>query len=107
MPEMDGFAATAAIREARARDRRHIPIVAMTAHAMEGDRERCLDAGMDGYIAKPLRLGRLDEVLRGCGPKAEPERDGEVHHGEPAFRSFCTDILCNRAVTIRNSHAKF
>jgi CheY-like chemotaxis protein/HPt (histidine-containing phosphotransfer) domain-containing protein len=63
MPEMDGFAATAVIR-ARERDTgRHMPIIAMTAHAMQGDRERCLAAGMDGYISKPIRPGPLREAL--------------------------------------------
>ena len=57
MPEMDGFAATAAIRALEAEDsaRRHLPIVALTANAMEGDRERCLSAGFDDYLAKPFR----------------------------------------------------
>ena len=64
MPEMDGLEATAAHpRPANARPGGHMPIVAMTAHAMKGDRERCLDAGMDGYVAKPIRARELYERL--------------------------------------------
>ncbi|QEG33125.1 hybrid sensor histidine kinase/response regulator [Bythopirellula goksoeyrii] len=55
MPEMDGFEATAAIREMENEQRSHIPIIAITAHAMKGDRERCLEAGMDNYVSKPFR----------------------------------------------------
>ena len=64
MPEMDGFEATAAIR---ARERQQhaprVPIVALTAHAMQGDRRRCLDADMDGYVAKPIKPVELFEVI--------------------------------------------
>jgi CheY-like chemotaxis protein len=63
MPEMDGFAATRAIREREQAAGRHVPIVAMTANAMQGDRERCLSAGMDDYLSKPVRLEPLRQVL--------------------------------------------
>jgi signal transduction histidine kinase/CheY-like chemotaxis protein/HPt (histidine-containing phosphotransfer) domain-containing protein len=59
MPVMDGFEATAAIREREAATGGHIPIVALTAHAMDGDRQRCLDAGMDAYVSKPFRSSEL------------------------------------------------
>jgi PAS domain S-box-containing protein len=64
MPHMDGIEATQKIREREAEDGGHIPIVAMTAHAMVGDRERCLEAGMDDYISKPLSADRLRELVR-------------------------------------------
>jgi signal transduction histidine kinase/CheY-like chemotaxis protein len=63
MPEVDGLAATAAIRAAERTSGRHQPIVAMTAHALTGDRERCLKAGMDGYISKPINGRQLQKVL--------------------------------------------
>jgi CheY-like chemotaxis protein len=65
MPNMDGLEATVAIRELERRraDGQHVPILAMTAGVMEGDRERCLEAGMDGYIGKPARAGEIREAI--------------------------------------------
>jgi CheY-like chemotaxis protein len=62
MPNLDGYSTTARIRESEGAGER-LPVIAMTAHAMKGDRERCLEAGMDDYLAKPLRPEALDEVL--------------------------------------------
>jgi CheY-like chemotaxis protein len=64
MPEMDGFEATAVIRGKEKESGGHLPIIALTAHAMKGDRERCLDAGMDAYVAKPIKARVLLETIR-------------------------------------------
>lgn len=63
MPEMDGFEATTILRERERSTGRHQQIIAMTALALNGDRERCIAAGMDGYLSKPIRPQELDEVL--------------------------------------------
>ncbi|MDQ2732110.1 MAG: response regulator, partial [Armatimonadota bacterium] len=63
MPEMGGFEATRSIRDRERLTGNHIPIIALTAHAMKGDREQCLNAGMDGYISKPIRRGELYQVI--------------------------------------------
>jgi len=63
MPEMDGFEATSAIREKEKGSGLHQAVVALTAHAMKGDREKCLAAGMDGYLSKPIRPQELDQLL--------------------------------------------
>jgi two-component system, sensor histidine kinase and response regulator len=63
MPEIDGFEATAMIRESECGTGHHIPIIAMTAHAMSGDRDRCIAAGMDDYVTKPISVKEIDRVL--------------------------------------------
>jgi two-component system sensor histidine kinase/response regulator len=63
MPDMDGFEATAAIRLKEKQSGAHTAIIAMTAHAMAGDRERCLDAGMDDYITKPIHAPKLLDLV--------------------------------------------
>ena len=74
MPEMDGFDATAAIRRREAPTGRRTPIVAMTAHVMEGDRDRCVEAGMDDYVAKPITaLALLEAVSRWGTRPISPE----------------------------------
>ena len=83
MPELDGYAATERIRaDELARAARRLPIVAMTAHAMAGDRDKCLAAGMDDYVAKPLRPDEVDEMLARWLPGAAAVEQGNGHEDD-------------------------
>ena len=95
MPEMDGLEATALLREKENGSENHQTVIAMTAMVMKGDRERCMDAGMDGYISKPIRVQELDEALdrhiaHDC--KGFPD----VHLSEPKTGSISTEELLER-----------
>ncbi|HEX5043163.1 MAG TPA: response regulator [Candidatus Polarisedimenticolaceae bacterium] len=80
MPEMDGLATTRALRDRERATGGHVPVVAMTAHAMEGDRERCLAAGMDGYVTKPVEaealVAAVESAVSGFDPAAAAARLG-------------------------------
>ena len=78
MPEMDGFTATRQIRKGEMEGQPHMPIVAMTAHNMKGDRERCLAAGMDGYLSKPIDGKELRDAILSA-------TKGQIHEGRPAI----------------------
>jgi CheY-like chemotaxis protein len=78
MPDMDGFETTAAIRARELSTGGHVPIIAVTAYAMKGDRERCLAAGMDGYLAKPVQVQELLDLLHVY--EARPSPTAEIAH---------------------------
>jgi CheY-like chemotaxis protein len=108
MPVLDGFETTAVIREKEKGTGRHIPIVAMTAHAMKGDRERCLSAGMDAYVSKPIQPQELFRVIEGLalGPAAEavlprgPSGTGEIDWAEVQDRVGGDPELLRGVVTV-------
>ena len=82
MPEMDGFVATAMIREKEKATGGHVPIIAMTAHALKGDQERCLAAGMDAYVSKPIRTAELFRTIENqlkAREAASKHVDGEAN----------------------------
>jgi CheY-like chemotaxis protein len=89
MPEMDGLEATTLIRAREETVGGHVPILALTAHAMKGDRERCLEAGMDGYLAKPIQtqefVRAVDEVLAGPSREEAERPPKEVLDAEKAL----------------------
>ena len=78
MPEMDGYQATAVIRERETRTGKRVPIVAMTAHAMKGDREECLAAGMDDYVSKPIRRSELRRALEEINSRSAKVTESET-----------------------------
>jgi len=94
MPQMDGFEATALIRESEATTGVHLPIIAMTAHAMKGDRERCLGAGFDGYVPKPVRSQELFDAIEML-VGVPPPTDGAVPQEAPMSES-----LVDRSVAL-------
>jgi len=106
MPEMGGLEATRAIREKEKSTGMHLPIIAMTAHAMQGDRERCLEAGMDGYLAKPLDPKTFLQTVEGTisGSSAEqtsgaaPESKGARLDGAALLERFGSDGKLVRAL---------
>ena len=88
MPLMDGLEATRMIRQSEAgQDGGHIPIIAMTAHAMKGDKERCLEAGMDGYVSKPFDPAELFEVIERFGANKQAVLGGDSGIAKPDLSS--------------------
>jgi PAS domain S-box-containing protein len=100
MPGMDGFAATAAIRERERHTGGHTPIVAMTAHAMTGDREKCLTAGMDAYLSKPIRPADFLATIEKLIPSQKPVRPAKPEPIRPpiAESELLADFAENRQV---------
>ena len=85
MPVMDGFEATAAIRQRERGTGAHLPIVALTAHAMKGDRERCLEAGMDAYVAKPIQPDDLYTIVEQVCDLPESSGGADASHAAADF----------------------
>jgi response regulator RpfG family c-di-GMP phosphodiesterase len=98
MPEMDGYEMTAAIRQ-REGTAKHTVIIAMTAHALQGDRDKCLEAGMDDYLSKPLKVEDLQRALERWRPPPISEADGQQRTTAPAPAFPPVDLERLREVT--------
>jgi CheY-like chemotaxis protein/HPt (histidine-containing phosphotransfer) domain-containing protein len=85
MPEMGGLEATAAIRAREQGTDRHTPIIAMTAHAMAGDKEKCLNAGMDGYVSKPIKIKSLLQAIQEVTPLQPGVARVQTPKGNPSM----------------------
>lgn len=91
MPEMDGFEATTALRAREAQSGRHIPIIAMTAHAMKGDQKHRLDSGMDAYVTKPIKPSALFAAIESACCEPAPQQQLRKL---PTSQTACFPLLC-------------
>jgi PAS domain S-box-containing protein len=103
MPEMDGFEATREIRKLEAQMGGRIPIIAMTAYATEGDRERCLEAGMDSYVSKPISAAKLFKAIEALLPPAAEETPDPAGDGQNS----CSPELDGLVKSFENDHDLF
>ncbi|MEW6379380.1 MAG: PAS domain S-box protein [bacterium] len=103
MPVMDGFEATRAIREREKLSGLHTPIIAITAHAMKGDKDRCLEAGMDGYISKPIKMTELEQEIERLIP-ASGLADIEVEDApSPPAKVLAREVLARKVFDASNT----
>jgi two-component system, sensor histidine kinase and response regulator len=93
MPEMDGFEVTAAIRQDESGTGRHTPIIALTAHALVGDKDRCLVAGMDAYVSKPIKPSKLIEAMKQIVPPLKTRSVQESTDNQAAMQVDISNVL--------------